>query len=286
MSELDRPIIVGVDGTVESKHALRWALHEASCRRAPIRVITCQPSTPMEFSPGQSIVALRPEDAKQALDDAVAYARARLTGAHVHGDLVYGNAAAALIEASATAALVVIGSRPKSKVNAVVIGSVGSAVAAQAGCPVVVVRGGESRPLPNRVVVGVDDSPASARALEFAIESAALHQLSLNVVHAWRPFQAVELPVWTDDQADRERETVRRWLVEHLAPYRHRHPGVEISADAIAGRPAAVLVEQSESAQLVVVGSHGAHRTADIELGSVCQAVLHNSACSIAVIHA
>ncbi|GAB3433418.1 universal stress protein [Flindersiella endophytica] len=279
------PIVVGVDGTSESRNALRWAIDEASCRRSPLHVITAyDDSRPMAYSPARHSNELARTTAKEVLDEAVVYASERLAGPRVHGQLTCGNTATALIEASATAGLVVVGSRPKSKASPVVMGTVSSAVAALAHCPVMVVRGGVTRPLPPRVVAGVDDSPASANALAFAVEEAALHGLTLEVVHVWRPFQSIDLPVWTDADAGSAREAARLWLVDFVAPRRTSHPKVSISTEVIGGHPAAILVEQSRSAQLVVVGSHGRETLAEHLLGSVAQSVLHNSFCTVTIV--
>jgi nucleotide-binding universal stress UspA family protein len=71
---------------------------------------------------------------------------------------------------------------------------------------------------------------------------------------------------------------------EAIAPWTEKFPDVDVRTHVIQGRPADVLVDASESAELVVVGSRGRGGFRGLLLGSVSRGVLHRAHCPVAVI--
>jgi nucleotide-binding universal stress UspA family protein len=63
-------------------------------------------------------------------------------------------------------------------------------------------------------------------------------------------------------------------LAKALAGWQERYPDVSVHEQLVSGRAAHALVDASESAQLVVVGSHGSGALAGMLLGSVSNAVV------------
>lgn len=108
-------------------------------------------------------------------------------GVEVRTELANGFAAEQLIGRSASAALVVLGSRGLGGFSGLVVGSIAVAMATHGHCPVVVVRGdalaGDADGEP--VVVGVDGSTASDAAVLFAFEAAASRGVAVVAVHTW-----------------------------------------------------------------------------------------------------
>jgi nucleotide-binding universal stress UspA family protein len=115
------------------------------------------------------------------------------------------------------------------------------------------------------ILVGVDGSPASERALDFAFDAAALGRTDLSVVRAWD----AETGPDTED-GDRFRE-----LADLVAP---REDKYHISARirVVRGDPATVLHNESRRAALVVVGARGQQPYGGL-LGSAAQTLLHHS---------
>ncbi len=66
-------------------------------------------------------------------------------------------------------------------------------------------------------------------------------------------------------------------LAERLTPWRERYRKVRVRTIVVCDRPAHQPVEQSESAQLAVVGSHGRVGFAGMLLGSVSAAVVNSA---------
>jgi nucleotide-binding universal stress UspA family protein len=139
-------IVVGLDGSEHSTKALDWAVKHAALEHAPLTVLAVH-EVALSAWTGSPIVFPedRPEEerARQAAQEAVNKAIGELGGPGPESVTVRalsGQAAPALIEASADADLVVVGSRGAGGFATLLTGSVSSQVVNHAACPVVVVR--------------------------------------------------------------------------------------------------------------------------------------------------
>jgi nucleotide-binding universal stress UspA family protein len=280
-----RPVVVGIDGRSESRAALRYAVDEARNRGRPLRVVRAhEPVLAVVGGPGGQPVDARAESAD--LDAALAVASDLLGREAVSGVVSTGTAAQVVLDQAAGAELVVVGSRSRSAVASVVMGSVNSAVAQHAHCPVIVVRTSkEHTPAGPRIVVGTDGSRLAERAVEFAFEEASLRGLPLSVVHCWRLDYPDEAQWDTDAFASRRDEHVR-WVGEGLVALRGKYPEVTVSTDVLEGRAGVILTEFSRGAELVVVGARGRGGVDRLPLGSVGQTLLHHAHCSVAIVRA
>jgi nucleotide-binding universal stress UspA family protein len=281
-----RKIIVGYDKSPDAVAAVAWALDEAARTGATVEFLYAieWPS----WAPASATMPAPPHwpdgefdrTVKGMLDDAVVSAK------HTHPDVrtavtvVTDGAAHTLIERSAGAGLVVLGSHGHSLVVGL-LGSISIAVSAHAHSPVVVVRGEPRTTGP--VVVGVDDSPSARAALLFAAGQARSRKAPLRIIRAWAPVTGIweDSPIVTAAVAPEERQE----FDELVAELSQEHPDLEISAEAVVQHPAAALTEASAAAQLVVVGTRGRGAVRGMLLGSVSQHLLRHSAVPVAVVH-
>ncbi|QGV77356.1 universal stress protein [Streptomyces ficellus] len=121
------------------------------------------------------------------------------------------------------------------------------------------------------VTVGIDGSRESLAAVEWAAGEALSRARLLRVVHAW----STDVDVVTRYV---EPETQRRWAetLLHSAEERVRrtHPDVRLETSQLGGDPVAVLTEEGERADLLVLGSRGIGGMTGFIAGSVSLAVL------------
>lgn len=270
-----RKIVVGYDRSDDAKAAAAWALDEAVRTGAPVEFLYAY-EWPL-WAPAAAMVpatSIWPDGEtdraiKDALDAAVAEAKRSFPAVHSTLSLVYADAAVTLIDRSADASLVVLGSRGHSAVTGL-LGSVSAAVSAHAHCPVVVVRG---HPAGGPVLAGVDDSASARAAAFFAADQATAHRAPLRLLRARKPV------------AGRPAPAEQQPFDDLVAALRDKYPDLEITADTVVDHPAAALAKAGATARLLVVGSRGRGAVRSALLGSVSQHLLRHSPCTVAVVH-
>jgi nucleotide-binding universal stress UspA family protein len=300
MNGQTRRIVVGYDGSAQAVHALKWAAAEAARSGRPLTVFYAIDYARFVSGggPGGGVSLgggdVAAEPAKVLVDNGVALACKAAPGVQVTGQAQVGRPFAALVEASRTAELMVVGSRGHGELLNLAVVSVSASLAAHAHCPVVIVRGGGNvLPGPSHpVVVGLDRSGASQTALDYAARTARNASAPLIVVCAWNDFAQYAWWVSVDTRVviDRdhmltaERKAAREILDAAVEQVRTEYPEVSVSASLVEAAPATALLRAAADAGLIVVGTHGRGALKSALLGSVSHAVVHASTRPVAVV--
>lgn len=136
------------------------------------------------------------------------------------------------------------------------------------------------------VTVGVDGSPSSMRALDWAADEAALHNLPLRIVHAslWERFEGTT-PAEDLPEARAEVAALEKIIIDAEARARQRRPEVRVHAEVLPGEPVDVLVHAGEYAFALVVGHRGHHALVRrLSTGSVGPGVAERAWCPTVVV--
>ncbi|HEV7172347.1 universal stress protein [Pedococcus sp.] len=273
-------VVVGIDGSPAADRTLDVAVEQAQRSRLPLHILH---ATRIGLMPWTVARLQTHEDiAKRSYERAVhAAPMLAITYSSQVDDPV-----PALVKASHTASLVVIGSGGHDLSTSVLLGATAHQVAAHARCAVMVVPETGEWSATGPVVVGVDAVEHSVPALELAFAEASSRGAELVPVHTWwweepGPFLAGNE---SEDEWDEIVQTQKLLVAEMLAGWREKYPDVKVSPTSVRGQAAVVLEEVSANAQLLVVGSRGRGGFAGLLLGSVSSRVLHRAKCPTVVV--
>ena len=288
MSVVRGTVVVGVDGSPASAAAVAWAARDAEHEGRRISVVhAC--GLPGALGDVDDIVVAE----RGVLTAGRALARAAVVEIRVAGGgvaaeevVTIGDPTNVLVQASETAALLVVGARGRGSVASALLGSVSAAVARHAHCPVVVVR--DVPALRDRpVVAGVDGTATPASAVEFAFHRASSERVPLTLLHATQELRSrPSADQATLCHADRVNlsEEEELLVAETVAGLSEKYPDVTVTELYRRGDPTSQLVEASGNASLVVVGSRGRGTLRSTLLGSVSRAVAEKALCPVAVV--
>jgi nucleotide-binding universal stress UspA family protein len=279
-------VVVGVDGSDSALRAVHWAADEAARRRVPLRLVTAFGWTD-DLTVGLPGLGIRHREVlldqhRQALETAVETARKRQPELELDHELRTGPPIGTLADEARRAQLLVVGDRGLNRVQGLLVGSVGVAMATRAACPVVVVRGRELVDSTGPIVVGIDGSPVSQAAIAFAFQAAADRSAPLIAVQTWWDTALDQSPAVLF--RDEEQAYAQEQLAQRLAGWGEKYPHVGVTRVVARDHAVHLLLERSQDAQLVVVGSRGHGELAGLVLGSVSNALVHKAGCPVAIV--
>lgn len=291
MSVVRGSVVVGVDGSEPAAAALDWAVRQAGLEGRTLTVVhACGiPGAMQDF---EDIVANErglKSVGRSIAREAVADARLEDPTLGVESVVTMGHPETVLLEASETADMLVVGARGRGTVASALLGSVSAALARASHCPLVIVRTFDETPDEDDrpVVVGVDGTPVSGAAVEFAFRMASLRGTPLTLLHAtWdlreRATSVIDLRSYREKVNFSEEE--ERLVAETVAGLCEKYPDVTVTETYRRGDPVRQLVDASRNAVLVVVGTRGRRLLATTLLGSVSRGVAERAYCPVAVV--
>lgn len=138
------------------------------------------------------------------------------------------------------------------------------------------------------IIVGVDGSGHSEAALRWAMDEAAIRNAPLTVIAVLEH----GADFWTGnpnifDQHQPGRETARRSVEKAVGQAAarvgdSRPPSVTVQV--LSGSPAEILINASDDADMVVVGSRGSGGLARLLMGSVSSHVAQHARCPVVIV--
>jgi nucleotide-binding universal stress UspA family protein len=287
-------IVVGVDFSEESEHALRHAI--AIARRTGAEVVIAHAETLHDLTEAadENVAAGFAEIAHEInteAQSALAKLRERFEGqgvelSHILVDGFADSALAAAVE-DLDAQLLVVGTHGRTGLRRLLLGSVSEKVVRTVHRDVLVARQARLVRGYERILVPVDFSshsdPALIRALSLAIVGT-----SIDLYHVWQFPTPVYAPTTTKDARFKSLATAvekeARAQAEALIA-RHRFPGVDVNIEIELGSPSASISERATGYDLVVIGSAGRRGIRRWLLGSVAEATVRHAPASVLVVH-
>lgn len=276
-------VLVGVDGSPASNYAVDWAAREAALHGVrltimhavrPIGITLPKVQAPSAFARWQV------DQAQKVLDDAVKIAQKSTPHgdpAHIESEMLFSPVVPTLVDFSKDAQMIVVGSRGRGPITRSLLGSVSSNLIRHSYCPVAVIHDEDPlmpHPAAAPVLLGIDGSAASEQATAVAFDEASRRGVELVALHVWSDVEVTDFP---EIDWPAMKPAAEELLAERLAGWQERYPDVTVRRIVECDQPTYHLIKQSESAQLVVVGSHGRGGFAGMLLGSVSAAVAHSA---------
>ncbi len=200
-------LVVGVDGSEQSRLALRWAA--ALGRATGVRLAVVE-----AWSRGDPATA---EETGERIKRELAGATTELLGdlaanLDIDFEALRGSPVGAILERVTTESGLVLGSRGRGGFVGLLLGSVSRECIEHAPCPVMVIR--HERALPDGaapIVVGHDGSPSSAGALEWAVAIGSSTGADVIAAHVWQATSSEVRPRLHRRLSSAARQSIDRW---------------------------------------------------------------------------
>jgi len=286
-------VVVGYDGSAGSVNALTHAARLANDRGLGLLILMALPHLNAKVPRTARAMKLDPDylthikaRAKRKLDAAAEQLASQYPDLHTEVALMSADPAFALAEASKDAALVVVGVRGHSTERlSPMLGGVSGTVIAHSLGPVMVVPEGIHHMTSGPVVVGLVDAKDSLAAAAVAVAEAERRGVPLVALYAWDIAPELgDFGAMVRIDPEQTRKDLDAMLAELLTPLLVGHPTVRAERRVVQGTPRAALVEASQQASLIVMGSRGLGGFAGLLLGSVSRAVTRESDCPVIVV--
>jgi nucleotide-binding universal stress UspA family protein len=253
----------------------RCATARSASFTSPLEVAASTLAWPAGRVP-EEVLEIQENDTRSVIAAAIKVAAETPAGGDLPGinsELFFGGPVPTLVDLSKEAQMLVVGCRGRTGLHRRSLGSVSTGLIHHAHCPVAVVHDEVSSSLQSSqlpVLVGIDGSRASESATAIAFDEASWRGVDLVALHVWSD---ADMSIVCGMEWSAQQSAADKTLAERLAGWQERHPEVTVHRLVEFEHPTRHLLDESERAQLVVVGSHGRGGFAGMLLGSVSTAV-------------
>ena len=280
-------ILVGYDGSADSRAALDFAIAEALARDGVVHAVYAVDDTVLNSAWG---VVFDAEEVRRLGEEFAGEARALAEGrglprTRVETESLLGHPAEVLARLSEGSALLVLGRRSGGSGESSFTGSTAVSLAASASCPLVILSEHSAPPEPpmGRFVVGVDSAGKSPLAVEWAFRRAGRLGAALDVISGVSPTTGrlfARQP--TPEQKEQALASARERLDALVDPLRQQYPTVGVTIEVLEADPVEELVRRSQECDMVILGTHPTFPAYGI--GGVVRAVMAHSHCPVGLL--
>lgn len=275
-------IIIGVDGSEQSRIALAWGLKRATERGASVELLHVADDS--FLSESVAFLSEAQKASEEMLEAERSYARSLGFEGPLSGSAVVGHPIVEVEVASKRADLLVLGAHAGSKWSGSFFGTRAVKIAAVAHCPVAVIPTTENAEATRGIVVGLDGSSAAHTAIEYAAAEASRRGTSLTAVYAWMPPLTPGLEyLWSEELIESQRDAAQEAISIGVSGLSERYPDLTINQEIVQSAPVSALLQIGADAELLVVGSRGRGAISRLLLGSVSHGVLQALPCPVIV---
>lgn len=284
-------LLLATDFSDEARRAEEYASALAASWQVPLSVMTV-----LEFPPGMNpdyavnkqYLTDRMHDASTRLAEFKERTRRRGIVATTH--IASGIPSERVIAAaqSEEADLLVVGTRGKSGLAHVLLGSTAERVIRSAPCPVLAVprlkddRSTEESICLKHILVPTDLSDCSLDALEYAAVVARQSKASVELLHVLEPvYYGLDFTFEHAGEREKKRKHIAQALEDLSADF--SKAGIIIKTCIRGGMPSDTILEyvQTSASDLIIMGTHGRRGLSHLVTGSVTEAVLRRGPCPV-----
>jgi nucleotide-binding universal stress UspA family protein len=266
-------LVVGVDGSEESRLALGWAASLASAIGLKLVVVEAWSGGDPTTS-GETADRVR----RQLADSAAAVLGEFGADLDISFEALPGSAAGAILERVTPDDGLILGSRGRGGFAGLLLGSVSRECVEHAPCSIMVVRHEQMAPRSGTaILVGHDGSPTSARALEWAVNLGGRTGAEVVAAHVWQTRSSEVRPRLLRRMTSAASKSIKEWAEE---------VSTDVRPLEMEGEPRIELVNLAQrlDAGLLVIGRRGKGTVRALRIGSVASYLVTSSPVPIAVI--
>jgi nucleotide-binding universal stress UspA family protein len=262
----ESPILVGVDWSEGARHALEWTSLIARSSGSSLTLLhSIAPWDRLQAEPEPDL-----ERYRTVATGAVDRWAERLDGLRHDTRVLDGDPAASILTVAGeiSPGLIVVGSHGSGRFSSRLLGSVATKVLHSAKGPVAIVpRSARVGSIQGNLVVGVDGSPSSLRATDWAAHTAEVLSVGAYLVSAYPSGFYAERPNLPDPDGVSPVEDSLE-VIRALAAEMAEATGIPTESDVLIGQPSRRLVDVARDDLALVLGSTGQTSPPDSALGS------------------